>query len=189
MTLLPLRRKSYSGFLRCEKMPRPRQGLNSRTSDPVANMITTWPPVLTPVYLSTKRKRERWGDLKDSGCITSVTKGMTLFTDLMEDDVKFFQYFIHCACVFYFVRFSRRKCGRSLRVMSFTRRNSSMTSSARAARIEKVALPRIRTAFSSSRFVRCGPVNATVLKLMLRILNFVSCGSCSACGADQWTLT
>ena len=31
----------------------------------------------------------------------------TLFPDLMEDDVKFFQYFIHCAYVFYFVRFSR----------------------------------------------------------------------------------
>ena len=31
----------------------------------------------------------------------------TLFRDLMEDDVKFFQYFIHCACVFYFIRFSR----------------------------------------------------------------------------------
>ena len=31
----------------------------------------------------------------------------TLFPDLMEDDVKFFQYFIHCAYVFYFVRLSR----------------------------------------------------------------------------------
>ena len=31
----------------------------------------------------------------------------TLFPDLMEDDVKFFQGFINCACVFYFVRFSR----------------------------------------------------------------------------------
>ena len=31
----------------------------------------------------------------------------TLFPDLMEDDVKFFQYFIHSASVFYFVRFSR----------------------------------------------------------------------------------
>ena len=32
-----------------------------------------------------------------------------LFPDLLEDDVKFFQYFIHCAYVFYFVRFSRDK--------------------------------------------------------------------------------
>ena len=43
--LLPFGRKSYSGFLRSEKIHRPRPGLNQRTSDSVARMITTGPPV------------------------------------------------------------------------------------------------------------------------------------------------
>ena len=47
MALLPFRRKSYSGFLRSEKIHRPRPGLNPRTSDPVASMVTTGPPRLT----------------------------------------------------------------------------------------------------------------------------------------------
>ena len=42
--LLPFRRKSYSGFLRSEKIHRPRPGSNPRTSDPEAGMITTGPP-------------------------------------------------------------------------------------------------------------------------------------------------
>ena len=37
---LPFRRKSYSGFLRSEKINRPRPGSNPRTSDPEASMIT-----------------------------------------------------------------------------------------------------------------------------------------------------
>ena len=47
--LLPFRRKSYSGFLRSEKIHRPRPGSNPRTSDPEASMITTGPPVLTVI--------------------------------------------------------------------------------------------------------------------------------------------
>ena len=39
--LLPFRRKSYSGFLHCEKFHRPRPGLDPRTSDPVVSMITS----------------------------------------------------------------------------------------------------------------------------------------------------
>ena len=37
-TLLPFRRKSYSGFLRSEKIHRPLPGSNPRTSDPEANV-------------------------------------------------------------------------------------------------------------------------------------------------------
>ena len=36
--LIPFRRKSYSGFLRFEKLLRPRPGSNPRTSDPEANV-------------------------------------------------------------------------------------------------------------------------------------------------------
>ena len=43
-TLIPFRRNSYSGFLRSEKIHRPRPGLNPRTSDPVASVRTTGPP-------------------------------------------------------------------------------------------------------------------------------------------------
>ena len=64
-------------------------------------------------------------------------------------------------------------------------RNSRMTSSARVARSKKVSLPRILSAFSSSRSERCGPVNAAVLKL-IRTRYFVSCGEC---GVDQWTFS
>ena len=42
--LLPFQRKSYSGFLHSEKIHRPQPGLNLRTPDPVASMITTGPP-------------------------------------------------------------------------------------------------------------------------------------------------
>ena len=42
--LLPFRTKSYSGFLRSEKIHRPRLGWNPRTSDPEESMITTRPP-------------------------------------------------------------------------------------------------------------------------------------------------
>ena len=42
--LRPFRRKSYSGFLRFEKIHRLRPGLNPRTLDAVASMITTGPP-------------------------------------------------------------------------------------------------------------------------------------------------
>ena len=42
--LFPFRRRSYSGFLRSEKIHRLRPGLNPRTSDPVASMTTTGPP-------------------------------------------------------------------------------------------------------------------------------------------------
>ena len=38
----PFRRRSYSGFLRSEKIHRPRPGLNPRTSDPVASMIQSY---------------------------------------------------------------------------------------------------------------------------------------------------
>ena len=44
MALLPFWRKSYSGFLRSEKIHRPWPGLNLRTSDPVVSTITTRPP-------------------------------------------------------------------------------------------------------------------------------------------------
>ena len=47
--LPPFRRKSYSGFLRSEKIHQPRPGLNPRTSDTVASMITTGPPGATHV--------------------------------------------------------------------------------------------------------------------------------------------
>ena len=40
----PFRRKSYSGFLRCEKIHRLRPGSNPRTSNSEASMITTGPP-------------------------------------------------------------------------------------------------------------------------------------------------
>ena len=39
---------SHSGFLRSEKIHRPRPGLNPRTSDPVASMITMRPPGSIP---------------------------------------------------------------------------------------------------------------------------------------------
>ena len=41
-------------------------------------MITTGPPESTPVYSSTRRKRETRGDVKYSGCITSIAKGMAM---------------------------------------------------------------------------------------------------------------
>ena len=41
--LLPFRRKSYSGFLRSEKIHGPRPGSNPRTSYPEASMITPRP--------------------------------------------------------------------------------------------------------------------------------------------------
>ena len=44
MALLPFRWKSYSGFLRSEKIHRPRLRLNPRTWDPVASLITTGLP-------------------------------------------------------------------------------------------------------------------------------------------------
>ena len=108
-----------------------------------------------------------------------------LFPDLMED-VKFFQYFIHCIWSFILSDTLETKMRTfAACVISFTSQNSPMTSSSRAARSEKVALPRIRAAFSSSRFVRCGLVNVAVLKLMLRSLYFISYGSCGTCGAEQ----
>ena len=42
--LLSFQRKSYSGFLRSEKIHRPRPGSNPWTSDQEASMITTGPP-------------------------------------------------------------------------------------------------------------------------------------------------
>ena len=42
--ILPFRRKSYSGFLRSEKIHRPQPDLNPRTADQVANMITMGTP-------------------------------------------------------------------------------------------------------------------------------------------------
>ena len=47
VNLLSFRRKSYSGFLRSEKIHRPLPGLNPRTSDPVESMITNRPPEST----------------------------------------------------------------------------------------------------------------------------------------------
>ena len=43
MALLPFQRKSNSGFLRSEKINQSWPGLNPRTSDPVASMISTGP--------------------------------------------------------------------------------------------------------------------------------------------------
>ena len=48
--LFPFRRKSYSRFLRTEKIHRPRPGLNLRTSDPVGSRITMGPPGSTNIY-------------------------------------------------------------------------------------------------------------------------------------------
>ena len=44
MALLPFLRKSYSGFLRSEKIHRPQLGSNPQTSDPKASMITPRAP-------------------------------------------------------------------------------------------------------------------------------------------------
>ena len=49
MGLLPFRRKSYSGFLRSEKIYQPWPGLNPQTLDPLASMITMGPPGSTSV--------------------------------------------------------------------------------------------------------------------------------------------
>ena len=50
--LLPFQRKSYSGFLRSEKIHRPWPGLNLRTSDPEASMITSGPLGLTTAIIA-----------------------------------------------------------------------------------------------------------------------------------------
>ena len=44
MALLPFQRKSYSGFLRSQKINWPQPGLNPWTLGPVASMLTTGPP-------------------------------------------------------------------------------------------------------------------------------------------------
>ena len=86
-------------------MLRPRPGLNPRTSDPMESLITTGPPASTPVYSSTRRKRERRRNVKGSGCLTSTTKesimesSVTYFLTYWNNDVNFFRYFIHFACV------------------------------------------------------------------------------------------
>ena len=109
-TSLP--KKIILGFLRSEKMPRSRPGLNSRnlgSSGEYDNYGTTGVDACLLIDGKEKRKKRRrkrfWmhnihNKRNDHG------EFHTLFPDLMED-VKFFQYFIHCACVFYFVRFSR----------------------------------------------------------------------------------
>ena len=59
--LLPFRRKSYSGFLRSEEIHGPRPGLNPRTSELVASMITTGPPGSTFVYVRHRQSCTQWG--------------------------------------------------------------------------------------------------------------------------------
>ena len=51
--LLPFRRKSYSGFLRSEKIHGSPPGSNPRTSEPEASMITTGPPGSTFSFVVT----------------------------------------------------------------------------------------------------------------------------------------